>query len=163
MKCCPGVNTGVNVAHVVVVYFCEFWSVINVNGMQSCCTASRDAWINTCTHTFIYIYFSLSLSLYIYIYIHTYIIPIHPYFEGILPKGPYLPCVSMAGRTLLAGYHRFARYVQPRFKHINLIYYCDSCAFVTNRYHHQDDNMILDSRYPLQSLKSHEVSKSRDW
>ena len=29
------------------------------------------------------------------------------YFEGILPKGPYLPCVSMAGRALLAGYPRF--------------------------------------------------------
>ena len=27
-------------------------------------------------------------------------------FKGILPKGPYLPCVSMAGRALLAGYHR---------------------------------------------------------
>ena len=27
-------------------------------------------------------------------------------FEGILPKGPYLPCVSMAGRALLAGYYR---------------------------------------------------------
>ena len=26
------------------------------------------------------------------------------HFEGILPKGPYLPCVSMAGRALLAGY-----------------------------------------------------------
>ena len=23
------------------------------------------------------------------------------------PKGPYLPCVSMAGRALLAGYHRY--------------------------------------------------------
>ena len=30
----------------------------------------------------------------------------HPYLEGILPKGPYQPCVSMAGRALLAGYHR---------------------------------------------------------
>ena len=29
------------------------------------------------------------------------------HFEGILPKGPYLPCVSKAGRALLAGYHRF--------------------------------------------------------
>ena len=29
------------------------------------------------------------------------------HFEGILPKGPYLPCVSMAGRALLAGYPRF--------------------------------------------------------
>ena len=28
------------------------------------------------------------------------------YYEGILPKGPYLPCVSMAGRALLAGYPR---------------------------------------------------------
>ena len=31
-----------------------------------------------------------------------------PYIEGILPKGPYLPCVSIAGRSLLAGYHRYA-------------------------------------------------------
>ena len=29
------------------------------------------------------------------------------YIEGILPKGSYLPCVSMAGRALLAGYHRY--------------------------------------------------------
>ena len=27
--------------------------------------------------------------------------------QGILPKGPYLPCVSMAGRALLAGYPRY--------------------------------------------------------
>ena len=26
--------------------------------------------------------------------------------EGILPKGPYPPCLRMAGRALLAGYHR---------------------------------------------------------
>ena len=26
--------------------------------------------------------------------------------EGILQNGPYLPCVSMAGRALLVGYHR---------------------------------------------------------
>ena len=26
------------------------------------------------------------------------------HFEGILPKGPYLPCLSMADRALLAGY-----------------------------------------------------------
>ena len=29
------------------------------------------------------------------------------YIEGILPKGLYLPCVSMAGRAFLAGYHRY--------------------------------------------------------
>ena len=28
------------------------------------------------------------------------------HIEGILQKGPYLLCVSMAGRALLAGYHR---------------------------------------------------------
>ena len=28
--------------------------------------------------------------------------------DGILPKGPYLPCVSMAGRALLAGYPWYA-------------------------------------------------------
>ena len=27
--------------------------------------------------------------------------------EGILPKGPYLRCVSMAGRALLAGNHQY--------------------------------------------------------
>ena len=32
-------------------------------------------------------------------------------FEGILPKGPYLPCLSMAGRALLAGYHRIMRFL----------------------------------------------------
>ena len=31
------------------------------------------------------------------------------YIEGILPKVPYLPCVSMAGRALLAGYPRHMR------------------------------------------------------
>ena len=30
----------------------------------------------------------------------------YPQIEGILPKGPYLPCVSMAGGALLAGYPR---------------------------------------------------------
>ena len=30
-------------------------------------------------------------------------------FEGILPKGPYLPYASMAGRALLAGYHRILK------------------------------------------------------
>ena len=29
------------------------------------------------------------------------------YIEGILPKGPHLPCVSMAGRARLAGYPRY--------------------------------------------------------
>ena len=32
-----------------------------------------------------------------------------PHIKGILPTGPYLPCVSMAGRALLAGYPRYMR------------------------------------------------------
>ena len=35
------------------------------------------------------------------------------YIEGILPKGPYLPCVSMAGRALLTGYHRCVAQCDP--------------------------------------------------
>ena len=31
---------------------------------------------------------------------------VKPLIEGILPKGPYLPWVSMAGRAFLAGYPR---------------------------------------------------------
>ena len=27
-----------------------------------------------------------------------------PHFDGILPKGPYPPCLRMAARALLAGY-----------------------------------------------------------
>ena len=34
--------------------------------------------------------------------------PSAAYIKGILPKGPYLPCVSMVGRALLAGYPRYA-------------------------------------------------------
>ena len=37
-------------------------------------------------------------------------LPVEYEFEGILPKGPYLPCVSMAGGALLAGYHRIKAY-----------------------------------------------------
>ena len=33
------------------------------------------------------------------------------HIEGILPKGPYLPCVSMVGRAPLAGYHRYIRWM----------------------------------------------------
>ena len=32
----------------------------------------------------------------------------HTYIDGILPKGPYPPCLRMADRALLAGYHRYA-------------------------------------------------------
>ena len=32
-----------------------------------------------------------------------------PHIDGILPKEPYLPCVSMAGRAHLAGYPRYIK------------------------------------------------------
>ena len=34
------------------------------------------------------------------------------HFEGIPPIGPYLPCVSMAGRAHLAKYHRFETWIK---------------------------------------------------
>ena len=36
------------------------------------------------------------------------------HIEGILPKSPYLPCVSMAGRALLAGPHRCVSHHEDR-------------------------------------------------
>ena len=36
--------------------------------------------------------------------------------EGILPKGPYLSCVSMAARALLAGYPRYLPRICPGIK-----------------------------------------------
>ena len=35
---------------------------------------------------------------------------IDAYIEGILPKGPYPPCLRMADRALLAGYPRYMHY-----------------------------------------------------
>ena len=34
-----------------------------------------------------------------------------PYIEGILPKGPYPPCLRMADRALLAGYPIYIPYI----------------------------------------------------
>ena len=45
------------------------------------------------------------ISLYFYWYVNASMDILH--IEGILPKGPYLPCVSMVGRALLAGYPRY--------------------------------------------------------
>ena len=39
------------------------------------------------------------------------------HIEDILPKGPYLSCVSMTGRTLLAGYHRYIHCAQESLVH----------------------------------------------
>ena len=49
---------------------------------------------------------------------------------GILPKGPYLPCISMAGRALMAGYHRHKKHKsssleegQPVLSNRDLVWY----------------------------------------
>ena len=39
-------------------------------------------------------------------------------FDGILPKEPYPPCVSMAGRAFLAGYPRLLYTVHDKFIYI---------------------------------------------
>ena len=54
-----------------------------------------------------------------------------PHIEGILPKGPYLPCVSMAGRALLAGYHWHIGIfiIQIRWPHNHLIFMYDGNSF----------------------------------
>ena len=41
--------------------------------------------------------------------------------EGILPKGPYLPCVSMAGRALLAGYPRYLEHSLCNYPQVNAL------------------------------------------
>ena len=33
------------------------------------------------------------------------------HIDGILPKGPYPPCLRMAGRALLAGYHGYDTFI----------------------------------------------------
>ena len=57
--------------------------------------------------------------------------PCDAYIEGILPKGPYLSCVIMADRALLAGY--------PRYEPVRLVIACsvpsyntDHCWFIVD-------------------------------
>ena len=47
----------------------------------------------------------------------------HTHIEGILPKGPYLPCLRMADRALLAGY--------PQYMKIN----CEMCKYKNTTHH----------------------------
>ena len=54
-------------------------------------------------------------------------------FEDILPKGPYLPCVSMAGRALLAGCPRYVCSLKAIHHLINLTYRQTSSISCTKR------------------------------
>ena len=62
--------------------------------------------------------------------------------EGILPKGPYLPCVSMSGRALLAGHHRCVLYY----------YWPDISSCQDIRRHGIDINMVITFKLSLMFL-----------
>ena len=52
------------------------------------------------------------------------------HIEGIaLPKGPYLLCVSMAGRALLAGYHRHVHAISVNKFNGNCLQYIKHAVF----------------------------------
>ena len=62
---------------------------------------------------------------------------INLYIEGILPKGPYLPCVSMAGRAPLAGYPRHSHSGRMVFLYRDApctSYWFNSCECVSVHY-----------------------------
>ena len=63
---------------------------------------------------------------------------LHCHFEGILVKGSYLPCVSMAGRVLLAGYPRFAVlcifYLIMKQWHGNTFHIVETCFKIIDLY-----------------------------
>ena len=71
-----------------------------------------------------------------------------PYFEGILPKGPYLPCVSMAGGAHLAGYHRLMEC------------YCHSYGVWCNLYETFDSNQYLDNGENRENKGTNEIGLS---
>ena len=82
------------------------------------------------------------------------------YIEGILPKGPYLPWrVSMAGRALLAGYHRYV-YV---LYNIYILYWNEppelptsdkqSAPCISNKTRRNAWLLDLSPKYPHQSEK----------
>ena len=57
------------------------------------------------------------------------------YIDGIVPKGPYLPCVSMVGRALLARYHRplKGQKVHPSHRNVDDLEACFYCLVPTKQ------------------------------
>ena len=66
-------------------------------------------WLNSLTpgrfdsHPELVIFKFISSILWNYLQVNAHI---RRHYKGILPIGPYLPCISMTGRALLAGYHQ---------------------------------------------------------
>ena len=87
---------------------------------------------------------------------------ISSYDEGILPKGPYLPCVSMAGRALLAGYHQWVWDFPLLRKDSHTIVFLSQWEFSYNFVSNSDPNSFLSwlvsSKIPIAdiSLLAHE-------
>ena len=95
---------------------CFLWDVINFNGVSTNLPLNLEhARVIGLHHLYVYTYLSMVLSQCWFRYFpsvkesHGSSSSVMFYIEGILPKGPYLPCVSMAGRALLAGYHRYQK------------------------------------------------------
>ena len=51
-----------------------------------------------------------------------------PEFDGILPKGPYPPCLRMAARALLAGYPRIIAFYNPWIMYVTDLWW-DSLSY----------------------------------
>ena len=69
-----------------------------------------------------YIDVSQSPSLNIMYFLLGCISVIYIYIDGILPKGPYPPCLRMADRALLAGYPRYMLYAKA-------LVVCNLCSY----------------------------------
>ena len=72
-----------------------------------------------------------------------------PHNEGILPKGPYLPCVSMAGRALLAGYHRIINPCHVEFILGNIKIYFQLLSFQNSLMAQVTDILFLKEKDPF--------------
>ena len=82
---------------------------------------------------------------------------VHTYIYGILPKGPYLPCVSMAGWALLAGYQRYILsnnfYMHGSFSGDGLFFEDDITSFIQHP-------STLERQTVISSEKGKTLSKS---
>ena len=62
---------------------------------------------------------------------------IYPHIDGILPKGPYPPCLRMADRALLAGYPRYRVFHNPSKPNKQV------CSPITGRYTSSVSSVLL--------------------
>ena len=75
-------------------------------------------------------------------------------YRGSLPKGPYLPCVSMAGRALLAGYSRYG------VLSINVIWSSQSSKKLSCLYFYSTDLQVM--RWWPRTIKCWDIHQHDD-